>query len=198
MKKIICDGIFNWLANEQMLTNEEKIDLHYAIRCRYNEVAILLCVALMGTLLHTTMLTLVAVVTFNFLRLTAGGLHANSLKKCALISTLMLAILPRALYVFTLEKWMYQSLLVLLPTLFYRYAPTAPHINMPSVQNAKKLKVKSVIRALCITCIGLICPSVAITHYILCGAYAQILTNLPLMYVILERSEKRCQLKQSS
>ncbi len=181
MKQCMCNKIYLWLIREQSLSKREQERLLYRIKCIYNTLYIWTIIMMCSIIINRFLLTLVSVFTLNYIRYVAGGWHANTLNKCAVISTLSLVILPYALSFITLPNLVFMMLFFLAPLGFVllRIKIKNKANNQPM---AFKLFNHVVLRACMISAIGICITSLDVKYYILVGIYSQLISNIPEVY----------------
>ncbi len=176
MKTTICNYFFNILTSNENLSADEKEHILYRIKCIYNVLYVSLWLLLASLLLNNLLLVLVSATAMNFLRLRAGGLHASTLNRCAIISTTTLVIIPYFVNQLSIQPILLNILLITAPVLVFLTAPTsADETEIPADLKAQ-LKRQSTIRTIIISLLSLT-QNPAIKIYAIIGLYVQIISN---------------------
>lgn len=186
MKKLFLTNSLKCIKKKYKNISDIKLDEYrYFLECLYMTITKLIIILIIAIYLKILKEFIILIISFNFIRETARGLHATKTIICLILSILFFIGIPLISKLIIIPFTIKLLLNIIGILLIYKYAP-ADTKNAPIIkqEKRKKLKIISTFNAIILAIINIVIKNNIVSNIILFSIYLEIILILPLTYRI--------------
>ncbi|MBQ9013344.1 MAG: accessory gene regulator B family protein [Bacilli bacterium] len=186
MKKRFLKSIRNLIKKQYPKYSKEKLDeIMYGVEGIYLTITKTIIIFILAFILGIAKNLLFLLLTFNFIRLFAFGMHANNSITCLIFSSIIFLLGAFACKYLVINNYMIYILYTLCIIIIAIFSP-ADTVKRPLIKKRKRIKFKilSIIVSISYLIISLIIKNTHVTNYLIIGLIIECILINPLTYKI--------------
>ena len=190
MKKIFLNWCLKIIKENNKNISDEKLDeIRYGLEGVYLTITKAIFIFVVAYILGIFKEMIILLVTYNILRTTGFGLHAEKSWQCWISSSIMFLFLPFIAKTIIIPINIKIILCIIAIILIYLYAPadTKKH-PLINVKKRKIWKIITTVNCIILSILSIIVKDSTISNLLVFGIYTEILVIIPISYKIFNLS----------
>jgi accessory gene regulator B len=201
IKRLCCDAMIGVIKSHHTLDVLTYKRVVYGVEMLYLAFSKFVFIGILALMLGNFHGFCFALISFNWLKAAAFGLHGKSSIQCLAVSCVGLLLLPLSWIWLTkyysvvhsavVNSAVVYSIAFVMPLYFYHFAPSDT-LKRPLVGARTRiiLKKKVLYRCILLSLLVIIMPSFYLKVFILCGMLTQAYCNCPLVYTLMKENRR--------